>query len=194
MSETADSHTQSVSQERTSRARWLYIAPVAAFVVLALALGIGLGRDPSLVPSALVGAPAPDTALPPVDDYGPGFSAADFKDQVTLVNVFASWCTSCRYEHPLLMDIAAADEIMIFGLAYKDDPADSATWLARYGNPYDATGADILGRAGIEWGVYGVPETFVVGPDGTVAYKHIGPITAEAWRDTILPVIAGLQP
>ncbi|MBC6440126.1 MAG: DsbE family thiol:disulfide interchange protein [Rhodospirillales bacterium] len=192
MSETTGSATRRQTTGKGGR-RLLFAVPVIGFVVLAVALALGLGRDPGLVPSVLIGAPAPETALPPVDGHGPGFSAADFEGQVTLVNVFASWCTSCIDEHPLLMKIAANTDVALFGLAYKDDPQDTANWLARHGNPFDATAADIAGRAGIDWGVYGVPETFVVGPDGKVVYKHIGPISPESWSQTILPLIDELR-
>lgn len=170
--------------------RWLHAVPVAALVAIVLALGLALERDPSAQPSALIGRAAPATELPPVTGYGPGFSVADFQGQVTLLNVFASWCVSCRVEHPLLMALAESGEVQIFGLAYKDDPRDSALWLDRYGSPYAATAADVDGRAGIEWGVYGVPETFVIGPDGRVAHRHIGPLTLADWQDTLAPRLA----
>ena len=150
------------------RRGWPYALPVAVFLVLAIALGFGLGRAPGVVPSALIGSPAPETRLPAVDGYGPAFSNEDFQGRITLVNVFASWCASCVHEHPLLMEIAATSGLSVFGLAYKDDPADTARWLARYGNPFAATGADTSGRSGIDWGVYGVPETFLIGPDGAI--------------------------
>ena len=173
--------------------RWLHAAPVAVFLALAVALGLGLGRDPGLVPSALIGAPAPQTRLPAVEGYGPAFSNEDFLGRITLVNVFASWCASCILEHPLLMRISEMPGIAVVGLAYKDDPADTARWLARHGNPYAATAADTTGRAGIDWGVYGVPETFLVGPDGVVVFKQVGPLDAEIWRDGFLPAIEALR-
>jgi len=194
MSDTRAVGADSPTQRQTRQRHWLYLVPVVLFAGLALALWLGLSRDPSLLPSALIGSPAPVTALPAVDGHGPAFTNDDFLGQVTLVNVFASWCTSCRYEHPLLMEIAGNGDVAVFGLAYKDDPVDSAAWLDRYGNPYAATAADTNGRAGIDWGVYGVPETFLVGPNGTVAYKHIGPLTIENWRDTLAPMIAELTP
>ncbi len=175
------------------RRGWPHALPAAAFLVLAVALGLGLGRAPGLVPSALIGAPAPQTRLPAVDGYGPAFSNEDFRGRITLVNVFASWCASCVLEHPLLMEVAGTPGLSVFGLAYKDDPADTARWLERLGNPFAATGADTSGRAGIDWGVYGVPETFLVGPDGVIVYKHVGPLSADAWRDELLPRIEELR-
>jgi len=172
--------------------RLLFVLPVLAFLVLAVALAIGLGRDPSLVPSPLIGKPAPATALEPVPGFGPGFSNADFEGWVSLVNVFASWCVSCRDEHPLLVRLAEEEGVAIYGLAYKDAPEDAAGWLADFGNPYAATGLDLDGRAAIDWGVYGVPETFLVGPDGTIVWKKIGPVTPEEVTQEILPRVASL--
>ena len=175
------------------RNRLLYAVPVVAFLVLAIALAVGLYRDPSLVPSPLIGKPAPDSALEPVPGFGPAFSREDFMGKVTLVNVFASWCVSCRDEHPLLVRLSEQEDIPIFGLAYKDDAEDAAGWLEDFGSPYSATGLDLDGRAAIEWGVYGVPETFLVGPDGTIVYKKIGPVSAEDLSNEILPRIAALR-
>ena len=170
--------------------RWLHALPVAVFVVLVLALALSLERDTTVLPSALIGRAAPAMALPPVAGYEPGFTEVDFQGQVTLLNVFASWCVACRVEHPLLMALAEAGEVRVFGLAYKDDPRDTALWLDRFGSPYAATAADIDGRAGIDWGVYGVPETFVIGPDGLVVHKHIGPLTLADWHETVAPRLA----
>ena len=173
--------------------RWLYALPVAVFALLALALAFGLGRDPSLVPSALLGKKAPVFALPEVPGFGPGFSSDDLNGRVSLVNVFASWCVSCRIEHPLLMELSQSGDVAIYGLDYKDAPEDAAEWLGEHGNPYDATGLDHDGRVGIEWGVYGVPETFVVNAEGDIVYKHIGPITPDSFQNNIQPLIEELQ-
>lgn len=175
-----------------SARRWIFVIPVVAFVVLAFALALGLQRDPSLLPSVLLGSPAPEIALPVVPGYGPEFTNADFMGRVSLVNVFASWCVSCRYEHPLLMEVAKSGDVAVYGLAYKDAPEDTAAWLDQFGNPFAGTAADVSGRAGIDWGVYGVPETFLIAPDGTVVFKHVGPITAESWRETMAPRISEL--
>ena len=187
-------HTSSVKagSARTPR-RWLFAVPVALFAALAVALGIGLGRDPSVLPSALLGKSAPEFDLPAVPGFGPGLSNETLKGQVSLVNVFASWCVSCLIEHPLLVELHEAGDIAVYGLNYKDAPEDAAAWLTKYGNPYDATGADSDGRVGIEWGVYGVPETFVVDSEGRIVYKYIGPVTREAWQNNILPIIQELR-
>lgn len=192
MNDATDTPHQAAPQ-RSGRRRLLYALPVVLFAVLAVALAVALQRDPSLVPSPLVGKTAPETVLPEVPGFGPAFDSADFDGQVTLVNVFASWCLSCRDEHPLLLRLAEQHDIPIFGLAYKDKPEDAAAWLADYGSPYAATGLDLDGRAGIEWGVYGVPETFLVGPDGTVVYKKIGPLAPGDLEAEILPRVAALR-
>jgi len=175
------------------RLRLIYVLPVLVFVGLAIVFAWGLTRDPRQIPSVLIGKPVPAFDLPPVKGRTLGLSSADLKGEVSLVNVFASWCTACRIEHPLFMRLRAEGVVPIHGLNYRDKPDDAAAWLDKLGDPYTRTGADIDGRVGIDWGVYGVPETFVVGKDGTIAYKHIGPITAEAWSRTILPLIEGLR-
>ncbi len=167
--------------------------PLAVFVVMAVILGIGLTKDPRLVPSPLIGKPVPEFSLPPVKGRALGLSTADLKGQVALVNVFASWCVACREEHPVLLELAKKGIVPIHGLDYKDKPADAQAWLDELGDPYTRTGADITGRVGIDWGVYGVPETFVVDRNGVIAYKHIGPITPKALEDTILPLVRKLQ-
>ena len=173
------------------RHRLRHALPLLAFAALAVSLAIGLGRDPSHVPSALIGDPVPEIALPAVENHGPSFTSKDFQGKATLVNVFASWCASCLDEHPLLMEISASGAARIFGLAYKDDSAAASAWLDRLGNPYAATAADVDGRAGVEWGVRGVPETFVVDAGGIIVYKHVGPLTRDIWRRDMLPVITG---
>lgn len=193
MNDTLNTTPSEPDEPPRRRNRLLYALPVAAFLVLAVALAIGLYRDPSLVPSPLIGKPAPETALPAVPGYGPAFTREDFMGQVTLVNVFASWCVSCRDEHPLLVRMSQQQDIPIFGLAYKDQPGAAAGWLDDFGNPYAATALDLNGRAAIEWGVYGVPETFLVGPDGTIVYKKIGPIGVEDVTNEILPRVAALR-
>ena len=173
--------------------RLAFLLPVAVFGIVALGLAIGLTRNPQVIPSALIGEPVPAFALPPVQGRRLGLSNADLKGEVSLVNVFASWCTACRYEHPLFMRLAQGGVVPIHGLNYKDRPEDAAKWLDDLGDPYTRTGADRDGRVGIEWGVYGVPETFVIGKDGVIVHKHIGPVSADDLEKTILPLIERLR-
>ena len=167
--------------------------PLAVFFVMAVILGIGLTLNPREVPSPLIGKPVPEFSLPPVKGRKLGLSSADLKGQVALVNVFASWCVACREEHPVLLALSKQGIVPIHGLNYKDKPDDAQAWLDALGDPYTRTGADISGRVGIDWGVYGVPETFVVDRNGVIAYKQIGPITPKALEDTILPLVRKLQ-
>lgn len=180
--------------EARSRARRVaFLGPVIAFLGLAILLAWGMNRDPSRIPSALIGRPVPEFALPPVKGRTLGLASANLNGEVSLVNVFASWCTACREEHPMFMQLEAAGAVPIHGLDYKDQPDDAARWLNTMGDPYTRTGADIDGRTAIEWGVYGVPETFVITKDGHIAHKHIGAITPQVLRDTILPLIRKLR-
>ena len=174
-----------------SRRRLLYAVPVLGG--LAAALASGLGRDPTRLPSPLVGKTVPAFTLPPVQGRTPGLSSGDLHGEVSLVNVFASWCVACRAEHPLFMRLARDRAVPLHGLNYKDAPADAARWLDSLGDPYTRTGADRDGRVAIDWGVYGVPETFVIGADGKIAYKHVGPITEPALARTILPLVMNLR-
>jgi cytochrome c biogenesis protein CcmG/thiol:disulfide interchange protein DsbE len=170
------------------------LLPIAVFLALVVLLAIGLTLNPREVPSPLIGKPVPTFDLPPVKGRTLGLSSADLgKGEVSLVNVFASWCVACREEHPVLMDLKARGLVPIHGLNYKDQPDDAARWLAEWGDPYTRTGADVDGRVGIDWGVYGVPETFVVGPDGRIAYKHIGPITPAFVNTELMPMIERLR-
>jgi cytochrome c biogenesis protein CcmG/thiol:disulfide interchange protein DsbE len=173
--------------------RLAFLLPVGVFGVVAVGLGIGLTRNPQEIPSALIGKPVPKFALPPVQGRTLGLSSADLQGEVSLVNVFASWCTACRYEHPLFMQLEAAGVVPIHGLNYKDRPEDAAKWLDDLGDPYTRTGADLDGRVAIDWGVYGVPETFVVSKDGVIVHKHIGPVSADDLERTILPLIQRLR-
>ena len=177
----------------TRRSRLLYLAPAIAFAALLLAFFAGLGRDPGKLPSALLGKPVPDFSLPPVQGRALGLSTADLKDGVSIVNVFASWCVPCREEHPLLMRLAQSGAAPVHGINYKDKPADAARWLDTMGDPYRRTGADIDGRVSIDWGVYGVPETFIVDGQGRIAWKQIGAIDQRVLDETILPLIARLR-
>lgn len=166
--------------------------PLLIFALLAGVFLVMLvsGRDASTLPSALIGAPAPATVLAPLHPDGRGLDGADFAGKVTLVNVWASWCGPCRQEHPVLMDLAQDERILIAGLNYKDKTDNARSFLSELGDPYHAIGVDRNGRAGIEWGVYGVPETFLVGPDGTIRYKHVGPLTPEAVKRELMPRIS----
>lgn len=184
-----------VAEQRpqSSRRRLLFTLPAFAFGGIAAALIAGLGRDPRVVPSALVGRPVPSFALPPVPGRTLGLSSENLVGEVSLVNVFASWCTACRAEHPLFMRLKAEGAVPIHGLNYKDRPDDAARWLDTLGDPYARTGADQDGRVAIDWGVYGVPETFVVARDGRIAHKHIGALTPKDLEETILPMVRRLR-
>ena len=177
---------------RRSR-RLIGYVPLAIFVVMAVFLGIGLTMDPREIPSPLIGKPVPKFNLPPVRGRTLGLATEDLRGQVTIVNVFASWCVACREEHPVLMGLSAKKIVPINGLNYKDKPADAQAWLDQLGDPYTRTGADISGRVAIDWGVYGVPETFVIDRQGRIAYKHIGAVTPEVLREKLLPLIVKLQ-
>ena len=174
------------------RRRWPYLLPIAICFAVGVFLYLGLHRDPTLVPSPLVGKPVPQFALDPVKGRELGLSSQDLRGEVSLVNVFASWCVACRQEHPLLLALEHEGVIPIHGLNYKDTPDAAAAWLDALGDPYTRTGADLDGRTGLDWGVYGVPETFVVDRDGRIAYKHIGPVTPRVLDETILPLVRDL--
>ena len=174
--------------------RWLLFAlPGVGFAGFAVLLGKGLTQDPSLLPSALIGKQVPDFDLPPVKGRTLGLSSKNLHGEISLVNVFASWCVACREEHPVFMKLAQSRLVPLHGLNYKDKPEDAAQWLNTMGDPYTRTGADISGRVAIDWGVYGVPETFVVGSDGHIAHKHIGAVTEQALNETILPLVERLR-
>jgi cytochrome c biogenesis protein CcmG/thiol:disulfide interchange protein DsbE len=173
----------------TRSSRLLFLLPTVAAVGLVVAFAVGLGRDPSIVPSPLIGKPVPKFSLPPVEGHKLGLSSGDLCGDVSLVNVFASWCVACREEHPLLMRLKQQQVLLINGLNYKDKPDDAARWLETMGDPYARTGADLDGRVAIDWGVYGVPETFVVDRRGRIAFKQVGPITPEVLRRRIMPLV-----
>ncbi|MEX2127236.1 MAG: DsbE family thiol:disulfide interchange protein [Xanthobacteraceae bacterium] len=190
---TLDPQTKRAAEPATWWSRARSFVPVAAFVALAFALGWALNKNPREIPSALIGRPVPAFSLPAVQGRTPGLSRADLKGEVSLVNVFASWCVACRAEHPLFMRLKAGRVVPIHGLNYKDRPEDAARWLDDLGDPYSRTGADRDGRVAIDWGVYGVPETFVIGKDGRIAHKHVGPITPDDLEKTLLPLIRRLR-
>lgn len=175
----------------TRMLRWSL--PLAIFVVVLVFLFLGLFRDPREVPSPLIGKPAPQFSLAQLREPGRTLTPADMRGKVWLLNVWASWCVSCRVEHPLLVELARTNIVPVIGLAYKDKPEDGLAWLASNGDPYTLSIVDRDGRVGIDFGVYGVPETFVIDKDGIIRYKQIGPLTAEALKQTILPLVRGLQ-
>ena len=175
--------TSAASPQRRS---WLMVLPLIVFLALAALFWLRLGDgDPSRIPSALIGHPAPQTSLPPLQGLVrngaqvPGLDPANFKGKISVVNVWASWCVPCHDEAPLLTELARDNRLQLIGINYKDAPDNAQRFLDRYGNPFASVGVDGNGRAAIEWGVYGVPETFIVGCDGKIAYKLVGPITPD---------------
>ncbi|WP_395449289.1 DsbE family thiol:disulfide interchange protein [Aminobacter sp. UC22_36] len=183
----------SVDSQKPARPRRLFVLlPLLLFLALA---GLFLtqllsGRDLTAVPSALIGQTAPKTELPALEGLSlPGLNSTDFAGKVTLVNVWASWCAPCREEHPVLLELSKDQRFAIAGLNYKDKPENARRFLGDLGNPFKAVGVDQNGRTAIDWGVYGVPETFLVGKDGKVAFKHVGPLSTEAVVSTLMPEI-----
>lgn len=176
-----------------SRRSLLFLLPVILFAGLALVLGLGLGRDPAALPSALLAKPAPDFALPPLAGRDAlGLSRADLGGKPMLVNIFASWCVPCRVEHPILSRLKE-EGVTIQGINYKDDPDKARAFLGELGDPYAKLGADRNGRAAIEWGAYGVPETFVLDKEGRIAYRQAGPLMPRDLERTILPLLERLR-
>jgi cytochrome c biogenesis protein CcmG/thiol:disulfide interchange protein DsbE len=167
--------------------------PLGVFGVLVAFLAAGLNRDPHELPSPLVDKPAPQFRLAQLAAADRRFSPADMKGQVWMLNVWASWCTACRDEHPVLLAFSRTQDIPLVGLDYKDQRADAAKFLARQGDPYRLSAVDDDGRVGIDWGVYGVPETFVIDRQGVIRYKQVGPVTVEALQKTILPLVERLK-
>lgn len=191
------SHADTSPAPPRARRSWRPLVPLALFAALAglfyLALQSG---DPSRLPSALLGKPVPDFALPPLDGLRrdgapvPGFSSADLaQGKVSIVNVWASWCIPCHQEHPFLTALAEHSRAPLYGINYKDGAEAARRFLGRYGNPFTAVGVDDSGRTAINWGVYGVPETFIVDGDGRIVHKHVGPIDDRALTETLLPAI-----
>lgn len=182
--------TSSAAQSRHA----LFVVPLLLFAAMVALLEIGLSLAPREVPSPLIGKPVPQFTLAPVEGRTLGLSTRDLQGQVSLVNVFASWCVACREEHPIFMlPKSEGGFVPIHGLNYKDRPDDASRWLDALGDPYPRTGADLDGRVAIDWGVYSVPETFVIDRQGRIAYKHIGPVTPEVLEAKLRPLIARLS-
>jgi cytochrome c biogenesis protein CcmG/thiol:disulfide interchange protein DsbE len=168
-----------------------YLVPLGLFVALVILLGVGLKLDPRQIPSPLIGKPAPAFTLPRLEAPEAFFDSEEFKGKVSLFNVFASWCLACRQEHPFLTQLARQG-VTIYGLDYKDTREAGLAWIAE-ANPYTAVAFDETGKVAIDWGVYGVPETFVIDHQGIIRYKHIGPLTKEDWEQTLGPLVAELK-
>ncbi|HEX2830508.1 MAG TPA: DsbE family thiol:disulfide interchange protein [Burkholderiales bacterium] len=178
------------SSNKPSYLRYILLVAFLALVVL---LGIGLTLNPREVPSPLIGKPAPAFELPQLHEPGKTFAPADMKGRVWILNVWASWCVSCRQEHPVLMELAKTGVIPIYGLDYKDQQDDAKRWLQQFGNPYKLSAVDAKGQVGIDYGVYGVPETYVIDKRGVIRYKQIGPVTPEVLQSKILPLARQLE-
>jgi cytochrome c biogenesis protein CcmG/thiol:disulfide interchange protein DsbE len=169
-----------------------YLLPFGIFIALVALLAVGLKLDPKKVPSPLIDKPAPAFELPVLHNPDKTFAPQDYLGKVWVLNVWASWCVSCRAEHEVITRLASLKLVDVVGLDHKDDPNDGRRWLRQFGNPYTLSVVDLDGRAGIDWGVYGVPETFIIGKDGLVKHKHIGPVTHESLDDEIIPKIQSL--
>ncbi|QMW21938.1 DsbE family thiol:disulfide interchange protein [Sandaracinobacteroides saxicola] len=172
--------------------RLLFLIPVLALAGLIAVFGIGLTKDPKILPSMMIDRPLPPFTLAGLDAASPGLSHRQFRGEPKLINFFASWCVSCRVEHPMLERLAA-EGVPIYGIDWKDEPAKGAAYLAQFGNPFRAVGSDPNGRTGIDMGVSGSPETFFVDARGRVRYRHVGPITPEVWAETLKPIWDGLR-
>lgn len=170
-----------------------YLWPLAGFILLVILFAVGLTKDPRKIPSPLIDKSAPAFELPKLHAPAERFSPTTMKGQVWLLNVWASWCAACLTEHPVLLELQRAGHTPIVGLNYKDEAQAAFAWLVRHGDPYALSVMDADGRVGIDYGVYGVPETFVIDKDGTIRYKHIGPLTREALAQNILPLVQKLQ-
>ena len=170
-----------------------YLIPLALFMVLVFFLAIGLGRDPHEVPSPLINKAAPTFRLPQLKEPTKTFSADDMRGKVWILNVWASWCVSCRDEHPLLIEYAKTGVVPIYGLNWKDKREDALEWLDELGDPYVLSASDLDGRIAIDYGVYGAPETYVIDQNGTIRFKQIGPVTPDVWKDKFLPLVQQLN-
>ena len=166
---------------------WKYFVPLIVFAMLVGVLWSGLGEDPSRLPSPLIGKPAPQFELPSLTESGATVGTADFAGRPVLLNVWATWCVGCRQEHGFLMHLTESGEIPIYGLNWRDNGAEALRFLDQLGDPYVASAFDRDGRVGIDWGVYGAPETFLIAADGTVVYKHLGPLNEALWQEHFVP-------
>ncbi|QEP43468.1 DsbE family thiol:disulfide interchange protein [Ectothiorhodospiraceae bacterium BW-2] len=170
-----------------------YLLPLVIFIALSLLLAIGLKLNPREVPSPFIGKVAPAFTLPQLHQAEKSFDPVQMQGQIWLLNVWASWCVSCRAEHKVITYMAEVEGVTIIGLNYKDERGDAIRWLGQFGNPYLLSAHDLAGEVGIDWGVYGVPETFVIDREGVVRHKHIGPVTMESYRSQIKPLLEQLQ-
>lgn len=170
-----------------------YLLPLILFLAVVVLLFKGLALDPRLVSSPLIGKAVPVFSLQRLKNPDMTFADIDFKGQVSLLNVWATWCVACRAEHPVLMELARSRVVPIYGLNYKDQRPAALSWLQRYGNPYQANAFDVDGRVGIDWGVYGTPETFLIDQQGIIRYKHVGPLSREVLQQRILPLVEQLR-
>ena len=169
------------------------LVPLVIFIVLVIFLGIGLTLDPREVPSPLIDKPMPVFSLNQLKETDQKLGSSDFINEVSLFNVWASWCVACRVEHPILIDLAKSGVINIYGLNYKDERGDALRWLDYYGDPYVKSGHDLDGKVGLDYGVYGVPETFIIDRKGIIRYKHIGPVTEDILKNKLMPIIEKLK-
>ncbi|MBI1205666.1 MAG: DsbE family thiol:disulfide interchange protein [Azospirillum sp.] len=173
--------------------RLVYLLPLVAFVVLVGWFVLGLQHDPHVLPSALIDKPVPEFSLPPLPGFDRGLASSDLKGKVQLVNVFASWCLPCRAEQPVLVRLAKDFGVAIQAINWKDKPSDAVIWLRQNGNPFQSVGSDPDNKVGIDWGVYGAPETYVIDAHGRIRYRHVGPLMPFDIEEKILPLIRQLQ-
>lgn len=168
---------------------WKYLIPVTLLAVLAVFFWRGLWLDPTYIPSPLVGQPAPEFSLPALENPNRTVGSDDLEGQLSLLNVWATWCVGCRQEHGFLLELSESGGVPIYGLNWRDERDEALAWLDRLGSPYVASAYDYDGQVAVEWGVYGAPETFLIDRDGTVLHKHVGPLTESFWRDDFVPII-----
>ena len=180
-------------EPRRRGGRLVLLLPLAVFGLVGAAFFWGLLNNNSPLPSPLIGKPVPEFTLPPIEGRDDGLSSADLRGEVSLVNVWASWCVPCRAENPLMVELSKTGEVPIYGINYKDKAGEALAFLDELGDPFTRIGADLSGRVAIDWGVYGIPETFVIDAAGRVAYKHVGPFNRQILEEDILPVVRKLQ-